>query len=89
MLQARPESWVSLQHCIPEAAFSRTTGLTRALAAEVGKSNIRVNVIVPGYIETDMTAGTSSSAFIISSTVGRSAGGIFAPSPPIVSNVQV
>lgn len=32
-------------------------GLTRALAAEVGKANIRVNVIVPGYIETDMTAG--------------------------------
>ena len=33
-------------------------GLTRSLAAEVGKANIRVNVIVPGYIETDMTAGT-------------------------------
>jgi NAD(P)-dependent dehydrogenase (short-subunit alcohol dehydrogenase family) len=35
------------------------TGFTRALAAEVGKSNVRVNVIVPGYIETDMTVGTS------------------------------
>lgn len=32
-------------------------GLTRALAAEVGKANIRVNVIVPGYIETKMTTG--------------------------------
>lgn len=33
-------------------------GLTRSLAAEVSKANIRVNVIVPGYVETDMTAGT-------------------------------
>ena len=35
------------------------TGLTRALAAELGEKNIRVNVILPGYIETDMTEGTS------------------------------
>lgn len=33
-------------------------GFTRAMAAEVGRQSIRVNVIVPGYIETDMTAGT-------------------------------
>jgi len=33
------------------------SGLTRALAVELGKANIRVNVIVPGYIETDMTEG--------------------------------
>lgn len=32
-------------------------GLTRALAAEIGSKGVRVNVIVPGYIETDMTAG--------------------------------
>ncbi|KAI0518153.1 hypothetical protein F5B22DRAFT_73645 [Xylaria bambusicola] len=30
-------------------------GLTRALAWEVGRFNIRANVIQPGYIETDMT----------------------------------
>ena len=30
-------------------------GLTHALAEELGPSGIRVNAIVPGYIETDMT----------------------------------
>lgn len=34
------------------------TGLTRALAAELGEKNIRVNVLIPGYTETDMTDGT-------------------------------
>ena len=32
-------------------------GLTRALAKELGSSNIRVNAIAPGIIETDMTSG--------------------------------
>ncbi|KAI9821916.1 MAG: hypothetical protein M1827_002498 [Pycnora praestabilis] len=30
-------------------------GLTRSLAAELGQANVRVNAIVPGYIETQMT----------------------------------
>jgi 3-oxoacyl-[acyl-carrier protein] reductase len=32
-------------------------GAARALAREVGKKNIFVNVVAPGFIETDMTAG--------------------------------
>lgn len=41
------------------ASKAGVVGLTRALAAELGEKNIRVNVILPGYIETDMTEGTS------------------------------
>ena len=35
-------------------------GLTRSLAAEVGPMSVRVNAIVPGYIETQMTEGVYS-----------------------------
>lgn len=34
-------------------------GLSRALAKEVGRYGIRVNVVAPGFIDTDMTAGLS------------------------------
>jgi len=32
-------------------------GLTRSLAREVGKRNIRVNAVVPGFVATDLTSG--------------------------------
>jgi 3-oxoacyl-[acyl-carrier protein] reductase len=35
-------------------------GMTRALAREVAPFRITVNAVLPGYIETDMTAGASS-----------------------------
>jgi NAD(P)-dependent dehydrogenase (short-subunit alcohol dehydrogenase family) len=34
------------------------TGLVRALAVELGRNNIQVNAILPGYIETEMSANT-------------------------------
>jgi len=37
-------------------------GLTRSLAAEVGSRGVRVNAIVPGYVETQMTDAMDASA---------------------------
>jgi 3-oxoacyl-[acyl-carrier protein] reductase len=37
-------------------------GLTRALAREVGKRQVRVNAVVPGFVSTDLTAGVPAAA---------------------------
>jgi 3-oxoacyl-[acyl-carrier protein] reductase len=39
------------------ASKAGVLGLTRSLAREVGKRNVRVNAVVPGFVPTDMTAG--------------------------------
>ena len=40
------------------AAKAGLAGLTRALAADYARDGIRVNALAPGYVATDMTAGS-------------------------------
>ncbi|KAI7881577.1 3-oxoacyl-reductase [Lichtheimia hyalospora FSU 10163] len=58
-------SIVGLQGNIGQSVYSASKagiiGFTRSLAKELGPSQIRVNAIAPGYIETDMTADLLSS----------------------------
>ena len=46
------------------AAKAGVTGMTRALAREIGSRNITVNCVAPGFIETDMTKGLSEAQSI-------------------------
>jgi 3-oxoacyl-[acyl-carrier protein] reductase len=39
------------------AAKAALTGLSKSLAGELGSRNVTVNVVAPGFIETDMTRG--------------------------------
>lgn len=44
------------------ASKAGVLGLTRSLAREVGKRNVRVNAVIPGYVPTDMTADLPGAA---------------------------
>ncbi|XP_012677129.2 LOW QUALITY PROTEIN: carbonyl reductase family member 4 [Clupea harengus] len=43
--------------CAYSASKAGLEGFTRSLAKEVASRNVRVNVVAPGFIRTDMTAG--------------------------------
>jgi len=51
------------------AAKHGAVGLTRALAAEYGRGNLRVNAVCPGFVDTDMTVQSVSN---IAAKTGRS-----------------
>lgn len=41
------------------ASKAAVIAMTRVLAREMGKRNVRVNAVAPGFVDTDMTAGLS------------------------------
>lgn len=47
------------------AAKAAVIGLTKALAKELGPSNIQVNCVAPGVIETDMNAGLDETTLVM------------------------
>jgi 3-oxoacyl-[acyl-carrier protein] reductase len=59
-------SVVGSQGNIGQTAYSASKaaliGVTHSMAKEVGNRNIRVNLVEPGFIETDMTASMSEKA---------------------------
>ena len=57
------------------AAKAGLVGLTKALAKEVGSRNITVNLVAPGFIQTDMTAHLAES--MVSEVLARTPLGRF------------
>ncbi len=53
------------------AAKAGLIGATKALAQEMGKRNILVNAVAPGFIETDMTKGLPLDAILARIPLGR------------------
>ncbi|XP_038134935.1 carbonyl reductase family member 4 [Cyprinodon tularosa] len=57
--------------CAYSASKAGLEGFTRSLAKEVASRNIRVNLLAPGFIHTDMTAGLREEARARSIPLGR------------------
>lgn len=53
------------------ASKSGLVGLTKSIAQEVGRKNIRVNLLEPGYIRTDMTKHLDESSLCANIPLGR------------------
>ncbi|XP_004067613.1 carbonyl reductase family member 4 isoform X1 [Oryzias latipes] len=68
-------SVVGLKGNAGQCAYSATkaglAGFTRSLAKEVASRNVRVNLLAPGFIHTDMTAGLSEEQSARSIPLGR------------------
>jgi 3-oxoacyl-[acyl-carrier protein] reductase len=58
------------------ASKAGLVGLTRALAREVGKRQVRVNAVVPGFVATDLTAGVPAAAVAVLRAGESLAGGV-------------
>ena len=68
-------SWIGLKGGAGQAAYSASKagiiGLTRSAALELGRFEIQVNAVLPGFMKTDMVTGLSESAMdrIVSSNI--------------------
>ncbi|XP_046892712.1 carbonyl reductase family member 4 isoform X2 [Hypomesus transpacificus] len=57
--------------CVYSASKAGLEGFTRSLAKEVASRNVRVNLLAPGFIRTDMTAGLNEEEGARSIPLGR------------------
>ncbi|XP_041790735.1 carbonyl reductase family member 4 isoform X1 [Chelmon rostratus] len=57
--------------CVYSASKAGLEGFTRSLAKEVASRSIRVNLLAPGFIRTDMTAGLKEEDGLRSIPLGR------------------
>ncbi|KAG9328072.1 hypothetical protein JZ751_016620 [Albula glossodonta] len=57
--------------CVYSSTKAGLEGFTRSLAKEVASRNIRVNLVAPGFVRTDMTAGLDEEALVRGVPLGR------------------
>ncbi|XP_044536134.1 3-oxoacyl-[acyl-carrier-protein] reductase isoform X2 [Gracilinanus agilis] len=57
--------------CVYSASKGGLVGFSRSLAKEVARKKIRVNVIAPGFIHTDMTKGMKEEQLMKNIPLGR------------------